>query len=79
MRPTQVLGGHISPSNDSENKRQNKKAYREKSINDARDEFHEPLQGDLVALARLVPNLYLAFPRFISRPLRRNRIFLAEN
>ena len=62
------LGGHISPS--SSQKAQNKKAiYREKSINDARDEFHEPLQRDLIALARLVPDLYLAFPRFISRPL----------
>lgn len=62
------LGGHISPSHISEKSR-TKRLYREKSINDARDEFHEPLQRDLIALARLVPDLYLAFPRFIFRPL----------
>jgi hypothetical protein len=62
------LGGHISPSYISE-KGKTKRLYREKSINDARDEFHEPLQQDLIALARPVPDLYLAFQRFISRPL----------
>jgi hypothetical protein len=66
--PYTGLGEHISPSRVSEKSR-TKGLYRNKSINDARDEFHEPLQGDHIALARLVPNLYLAFPRFISRPL----------
>ena len=39
-------------------KSRKKSLYREKSINDARDEFHEPLQCDLIALARWVPGPY---------------------
>ena len=44
--------------------------YREKSINNASDELHESLQRDFVALPSLVPDLYLAFPRFVPRPLQ---------
>ena len=47
-----------------------KRPHREKSINDSSNELHEPFQRDLIALPSLVPDLYLAFPRFVPRPLR---------
>ena len=49
----------------------NKKYRRDKSINDTGNDFHEPFHRDLIALPRLVPDLYLAFPRFVPRPLMR--------
>jgi hypothetical protein len=52
--------------------------HREKSVNDARNEFREPFQRDLIAVPSLIPDLYLAFPRFISRPLECNEGIQSE-
>ena len=51
-----------------------KKPYREKSINDARNEFREPFQCDLIAISRLIPDLYLTLPRIVARPLKCNYV-----
>src|SRR5712672_804642 len=56
----------------------NKKPHREKSVNDASNEFRKPFQRDLVAVPSLIPDLYLAFPRFITRPLECNEGIQSE-
>jgi len=50
---------------------QNKKTkpYREKSVNDSSNELCKPLQRDFIVMSRLIPDLYLALPSFVSGPL----------
>ena len=47
-----------------------KEPYREKSVNDSSNELRKPLQRDFIAMSRLIPDLYLALPSFVSGPLR---------
>ena len=59
-------------------RRKQQKTHREKSINDTRNEFRELFHRDLVAVPSLIPDLYLALPRFISRPLECNERIQSE-
>jgi hypothetical protein len=64
--------GNVSTSDIIPGEDNDKKPHREKSVNDTRNKFRESFQRDLIAVPSLIPDLYLAFPRFISRPLKRN-------
>jgi hypothetical protein len=66
------IGGYISSPHVSE--RPITKSYREKSVSNASNKFRKPLESDFIALPRLVPDLYLALPRFVPRPLGRNHV-----
>jgi hypothetical protein len=52
--------------------RRTKKPYREKSVNDTSNELRKPFQGYLITMSRLISDLYLALPRFVSGPLQCN-------
>ena len=51
-----------------------KEPYREKSVNDSSNELRKPLQRDFIAMSRLIPDLYLTLPSFVSGPLRGNNV-----
>jgi len=44
----------------------------EESVNGASNELSKPFKRDLIAMSRLIPDLYLALPRFVSWPLQRD-------
>ena len=71
MRPTEIRWIPSAHDHRTSQKRgqEQKKPHREKSINHSSNELHEPFQRDLIALPSLVPDLYLAFPRFVPGPL----------
>lgn len=68
--------GRPSISADTVPKAQNKRKepYREKSVNDSSNQLCKPLQRDFIAMSRLIPDLYLALPSFVSGPLRRKNV-----